>query len=653
MKKVFKVLKYSILAILGIALILVTVVYIKKSIASKRNLDLLGTEAPMLNRDGKTFRDLNKNGELDVYEDANQSIESRVSDLVSKMTLEEKAGSMFINMIGTTPDGKPMERPVISTDPMTLMMSMMLPTNSEMIARKKMNSFNILASLDAEKMANYANSIQKMAERTRLGIPITIATDPRHGTENNPGAGLYTPAFSKWPSSLGLAATRDSLLVREFGDIARQEYNAVGIRLALHPMADLATEPRWGRANGTFGEDATLSAIMTKAYVLGFQGDSLNENSVACMTKHFSGGGPQEDGEDAHFPYGKNQVYPGDNFDYHVIPFTEGAFPAKTAQIMPYYGIPVGQTSEDVAFGFNKDIIQGLLRDSLNYTGVVCTDWNIISKTRMGEGRAWGVEALSPKERVQKVIEAGCDQFGGESIPELIIDLVEEGTISETRIDVSVKRIMRDKFRLGLFDNPYVDISKATKITGKEDFREKGKIAQAKSMILLKNNDLLPLKKGTKIYAEGMLTAMESNEKVIFVTEPGEADVILKRLQTPFDERSDYFLESFFHQGRLYYNEEEKKEILDLINQKPSIVVVNLERAAILTEISDATSALFGEFGTSDEILMEVLFAEKTPQGKLPFELPSSKEAVENQLEDVPYDSKDPLYPFGYGLTYE
>lgn len=653
MKKVFKVLKYSILAIVGIALLLVTVVYIKKSITSKRNLDLLGIEAPMLSRDGKTFRDLNKNGELDVYEDANQSIESRVSDLVSKMTLEEKAGSMFINMIGTTPDGKPMERPVISTDPMTLMMSMMLPTNSEMIARKKMNSFNILASLDAEKMANYANSIQKMAERTRLGIPITIATDPRHGTENNPGAGLYTPAFSKWPSSLGLAATRDSLLVREFGDIARQEYNAVGIRLALHPMADLATEPRWGRANGTFGEDATLSALMTKAYVLGFQGDSLTKNSVACMTKHFSGGGPQEDGEDAHFPYGKNQVYPGDNFDYHVIPFTEGAFPANTAQIMPYYGIPVGQTSEDVAFGFNKDIIQGLLRDSLNYTGVVCTDWNIISKTRMGEGRAWGVEALSPKERVQKVIEAGCDQFGGESIPELIIDLVEEGTISEARIDVSVKRIMRDKFRLGLFDNPYVDISKATKITGKEDFREKGKIAQAKSMVLLKNNDLLPLKKGTKIYAEGMLTPMESNEKAIFVNEPGEADVILKRLQTPYDERSDYFLESFFHQGRLYYNEEEKKEILDLINQKPSIVVVNLERAAILTEISDATSALFGEFGTSDEVLMEVLFAEKTPQGKLPFELPSSKEAVENQLEDVPYDSKDPLYPFGYGLSYE
>ena len=169
---------------------------------------------------------------------------------------------------------------------------------------------------------------------------------------------------------------------------------------------------------------------MTKAYVLGFQGDSLDQNGVACMTKHFSGGGPQEDGEDAHFPYGKNQVYPGNNFDYHVTPFTDGAFEANTAQIMPYYGIPIGQTSEDVAFGFNKDIITTLLRDSLKFKGVVCTDWNIISNTRIGEGRAWGIEDLSPKERVQKVIDAGCDQFGGESIPELIVELVHDGAIS-------------------------------------------------------------------------------------------------------------------------------------------------------------------------------------------------------------------------------
>ncbi|NND16625.1 MAG: glycoside hydrolase family 3 protein [Eudoraea sp.] len=616
-------------------------------------MELLGEEAPVLVEQGQRYRDLNKNGQMDVYEDTRASYDERADDLIAQMTVEEKAGTMFVTMIGTTPDGEPMEKPVLSTDPITLMMSFMLPSNSEMIAVKKMNSFNILASLDADLMAKYTNTIQKMAERTRLGIPITIATDPRHGTEINPGTALFTPTFSQWPSFLGLAATRDTVLVREFGDIARQEYTAVGLRLALHPMADLATEPRWGRSNGTFGEDAHLSAMMTKAYVLGFQGDSLDQNSVACMTKHFSGGGPQEDGEDAHFPYGKNQVYPGDNFDYHVIPFTEGAFPAKTAQIMPYYGIPVGQTTEEVAFGFNKEIITGLLRDSLNFEGVVCTDWNLITDSRMGEGRAWGVEDLSFKERVKKVIDAGCDQFGGESVPELIIELVNDGAISETRVDQSVKRILLDKFRLGLFDDPYVDEKEAPNIAGQEEFRKKGKLAQGKSMVLLKNDQILPLKNGTKIYAEGMLTPEAVNNHGILVDDPQDADVILKRIQTPFEPRSDHFLEKFLKQGRLYYSEEEKKEILDVISQKPAIVVANLERAAILTEISKASGALFGEFGTSDEVLVEVLFGKMNPEGKLPFELPSSKEAVENQKEDVPYDSKDPLYPFGYGLVYE
>ncbi len=652
MRKVWKVLKYLFVGILGILVIGVAVIYIIKKSASNSNMDLLGVEAPIVIQGGISYRDLNKNGKLDPYENRNLPIDERVNDLVAQMTIEEKAGSMFITMIGTTPDGEPMETPVFSTDPIALMMSFVLPSNSELIANKKMNSFNILASLDADLMAKYNNMIQRMAERTRLGIPITIATDPRHSSYNNPGAGLFTPAFSQWPSSFGLAATGDTVLVREFGDIARQEYLAVGIRLALHPMADLATEPRWGRANGTFGEDAYLSSIITKAYVLGFQGDSLDQNGVACMTKHFSGGGPQKDGEDAHFPYGREQVYPGDNFDYHVIPFTEGAFPAKTAQIMPYYGIPVGQTGEEVAFGFNKDIIQGLLRDSLNFEGVVCTDWSIISDTPIGEARAWGVEHLSPKERVKKALDAGCDQFGGENVPELIVELIQEGVMDESRLDISVKRIMKDKFRLGLFDDPYVDEQKATQIAGQDSFRKKGKIAQAKSMVLLKNDALLPLKEGTKIYAEGMITPEVFDEKATLVNNPEDADVIIKRIGTPFEERSQYFLEKFFHQGRLYYTEEEKAEVLNLITKKPSIVVANLERPAILTEIAGASTALLAEFGTSEEVLVDVLFGKRSPEGKLPFELPSSWEAVKNQKEDLPYDSKDPLYPFGFGLRY-
>ena len=290
--------------------------------------------------------------------------------------------------------------------------------------------------------------------------------------------------------------------MRQFGDIARQEYLAVGIRVALHPMADLATEPRWPRVSGTFGEDAKLSARMVKAYILGFQGEQLGATSVATMTKHFSGGGPQKEGLDSHFEFHKGQVYPGNNFNYHLIPF-EAAFEAKTASIMPYYGIPVDQTSENVGFGFNKDIITKLLREKYKFDGVVCTDWGLITDANMGPAvwpaRAWGVESLSEAERVKKVIDAGCDQFGGESRPELIVQLVKEGKVTEARIDQSVRRLLRQKFELGLFDNPYVDVEKATQIVGKAEWKQLGEATQRRSFTLLKNDKaILPLPAGKR-----------------------------------------------------------------------------------------------------------------------------------------------------------
>lgn len=652
MKRFLKIAGLVLLVVLAVLVITGLITYKRTTDRIERRYASLGDEPGVLKVEGLAFRDLNKNGSLDVYEDHRASVADRVDDLVSQMTLEEKAGAMYITMNGFRKDGTPVDAPFFSTDPMDIMAVMLLPTTSEMLVDKKMNSFNIIASSTAEAMARYNNNMQQLAERTRLGIPVTIATDPRHGAQNNPGAALFTPAFSQWPSSLGLAATRDTALVRAFADIARKEYLAVGIRLALHPMADLATEPRWGRANGTFGEDADLAARMTRAYVLGFQGDSLGAHSVACMTKHFSGGGPQEDGEDAHFEYGKNQVYPGDNFDYHLIPFEKGAFPAKTAQIMPYYGIPVDQTGEDVAFAFNKTIITTMLREEYGFDGVICTDWNIISGSRLGDARAWGVENLSPLERTKKVLDAGCDQFGGEDSPELIIELVESGQISEERLDVSVRRIMKDKFMLGLFDDPFVDEQMAEGIAGTDRHRAMGKMAQAKGTVLLKNEDLLPLQKGSKVYLEGINDSGSFDGLGEVVPNPEQADVIIKRINTPFEERDDYFLEKFFHQGRLYYTEEELSGLLDLTAQKPTLVVVNLERPAILTEVDAACTALMAEFGLEDGVLAKLVFGELAPEGKLPFELPSSWEAVLEQKEDLPYDSEDPLYEFGHGLSY-
>jgi beta-glucosidase len=653
MKKTLKIIGIILGSLIGIIIVIFLVFSAGKGKAAKELYAQLGEEATELTMDGYTFRDLNKNGSLDIYEDSRAELESRVGDLLTQMTLEEKAGTMFVSMIGMTANGDPYDKPKMSKDPMDMLLAIAVPPASEMLVSKKMNSFNILNSYNPDILARFSNNVQKIAERMRLGIPITIATDPRHGAENNPGAAIFTPTFSQWPNQLGLAATRDTLLVREFGDIARQEYRSVGITVALHPMADLATEPRWARINGTFGEDAQLSAAMTKAYVLGFQGDDLGVQSVACMTKHFSGGGPQLNGDDPHFAYGKEQAYPGDNFDYHVIPFTEGAFVAKTAQIMPYYGIPVGQTTEDVAFAFNKEIITDLLRDSLGFDGVICTDWGIITDSKMGEARAWGVEDLTSAERFAKAIDAGCDQFGGDFTPEVIVEIVNSGVISEARIDESVRRILRDKFRLGLFDNPYLDEAEALKIVGNEAFMEKGKEAQAKSMVILKNEALLPLEKGVKVYAEGFsnLEVLEPFAEV--VKTPADADVIVKRMTTPWDPpKGNSMLERFFRQGRLWYSDEEIAELKQLADQKPVILITHLERPTVLTGIDELCGALMADFGTSDEVAVDVLFGARKAEGKLPFELPSSKEAVEKQMEDVPYDSENPLYPFGYGLSF-
>ena len=611
-----------------------------------------------------SFRDLNKNGRLDVYEDSREPVEKRVEDILNQMTTDEKIGQMFITMIGMGRDGNLLDIPPIHKDifddPLfEIGIYFSLETNAEMIVKRKMSHFNILHSYTPEAIARFNNNLQRKAERTRLGIPVTIATDPRHGArEDEKGVGgIYTPSFSRWPTSLGLAATRDSTLVREFGEIAREEYKACGIRLALHPMADLATEPRWARINGTFGEDAELSAAMTYAYIKGFQGDTLSNKSVITMVKHFSGGGPQKDGEDAHFPYGKEQVYPGNNFDYHLIPFTKGALPANTGQIMPYYGIPVGQTKEEVGFGFNKEIITELLRDSLKFDGVICTDWNIINTMPLAElaggERSWGVENLSPEERMKKSILAGVDQIGGETSTEQIINLVQRGEIEESRIDQSVRRILRDKFTIGLFDNPFVDVSKISQMFLKPDKIKKGEIAQVKSTILLKNrNKILPLKSNLKYYLSGFRYKNQFSKYAEVVSNPEDADYIIIRKDTPFEKREGTMLESFFHQGRLYYNEEELDEIKRLSKTKKIISIVNLERGAVLTELDRLSEALLVDFGTQDHVMADILFGKEKPGGKLPIELPRSQQAANNQMEDIPYDSENPLYNFGYGLEY-
>jgi beta-glucosidase len=593
------------------------------------------------------FRDLNKNGRLDPYEDPSRPLEERVEDLLAQMTLEEKAGLMFHQIAGVNPDGTleppahgPFRQPI-----------------AESVTGKLINHYNVHALPEPRLAARWHNNVQRLAEATRLGIPVTISSDPRHGFQSNPLTSFAATSFSQWPEPIGMGAIGDPQLVEQFGDIARQEYTALGIRVALHPMADLATEPRWARINGTFGEDAEIAASLTAAYIRGFQGAELGATSVACMTKHFPGGGPQKDGEDPHFAYGREQVYPGGRFDYHLPPF-EAAFAAGTAQIMPYYGMPVGTDLEEVGFAFNKQVITGLLREHYGFDGVVCADWGVITD-KAGPAtmvaRAWGVEHLTPAERLKKALDAGMDQFGGEACPELVVELVRTGQVSEARIDASARRLLRDKFRLGLFDNPYLDEDAAERIVGRADFRAAGEEAQRRAIVLLKNGEhggtpALPLAGRPRIYVEGIdpQTAAQYGE----VTGIDEAELAVVRLSAPYEKRNGEFLEQLFHAGDLDFKSPEKERIMALLARIPTVVAIHLDRPAVIPEIAENALALLGEFGASDTAVLDVVFGRFAPQGKLPFELPSSMAAVRAQHPDAPHDSENPLFRFGYGLGY-
>jgi beta-glucosidase len=593
----------------------------------------------------QSFRDLNGNGRLDPYEDPARPIDERVEDVLSQMTLEEKAGLMFHPPILMNADGT-----LIDTDD-----GFFRSATTELISARHFNHFNIYFAPEPRLHAEWQNRVQRLAESTRLGIPVTISSDPRHSFTDNLAASWSAGGFSHWPEPIGFGALRDAEAMREFGDIARREYRAVGIHVALHPMADLATEPRWARIMHTFGEDAELAARLVAAYVLGFQGEQLGPHSVACMTKHFPGGGPQRDGEDPHFSYGKDQIYPGGMFDYHLRVF-EAALGAGTAQIMPYYGRPVGTSLEEVGFGFNHDAITGILRNRFGFDGVVCTDWGLVTDAPMPDGsvfaaKCWGVEELSAEDRLVKIIDAGCDQLGGESLPELLVEVVRSGRVSESRIDESARRLLRDKFRLGLFDDPYVDPDEAERLCGCSDFQASADRVQRRSAVLLTNDGTLPIAARARFYLDGVSAAVAAPYGEV-VERPEDADVAIVRREAPFEPRSTSFIESLFHAGDLDFKEPELGQLLELAERLPTVLVLHLERPAVIPELVEACAAVVAVFGASDEAVLDLLLGHSTPEGRLPFELPSSMAAVRAQKPDVPGDSEGSLFAFGHGLTY-
>ncbi len=634
-----------------------------------------------LQADGLQFKDLNKNKKLDKYEDWRLPTEVRINDLIAQMTLEEKVGFMLISTTRLAGDfafqpNAPKaeitngfnEEDLVQKVNMFTRKPLASPTMSAAGTTKAVLTYNLRhfilrANTSAKIMAEWSNNLQALSESSRLGIPSIVASNPRNHitTDASIGLSVGTTVFSKWPGELGLAAMRDTKLTREFAETAAKEWASVGLRKGYMYMGDLATEPRWQRIEGTFGENADLAADMIREIVLGFQGTKLNKNSVAMTTKHFPGGGAQIEGQDPHFDWAKGQHYPGKMFEYHLKPF-KAAIEAGTSSIMPYYAKPINTPFESVGFSFNKGIIDTLLRQKMGFKGIINSDTGPIDMM------PWGVENLTILERYQKAILSGVDIFSGDANPEKLLETVKTGLVTEARINESIFRLLKEKFDLGLFENPYVDVENAVKTVGNATFQKKADVAQRKSIVLLRNEvQLLPIVKKTKIYFETYYDNGRSktvanvvkpkfiNPNIEFVSTQAEADAVILWLipnTGGLFSSTGAAIELSLSKNRI-----DIAHINSTLQSKPTILVINYTNPWVIDEIDKGNAkTILATFGTTPEAVMDIVSGAFNPSGKMPFTTPVSVKAVLENQSDVPGFMKPKsyaLFNYGDGLRYK
>ena len=682
----FAMQKRNFLPIAGTLLIswLLTGAAMAQSTGAFRQPRFGNRSALLLQVNGLQFKDLNRNGKLDRYEDWRLSAAERSNDLLAKMSLEEKVGFMLISTTRLKNDWAfeaPKNKEPITSDfneedliaGMNMFTKKPLPTpimnaagTTKAVTQYHLRHFILRANVSARTTAEWANNLQALCEKTGLGIPAIVASNPRNHITRDAalGTSVGKTVFSTWPGELGLSAMRDLKLVREFADIARQEWTAVGLRKGYMYMADLSTEPRWQRIDGTFGENADWVGQMITQVVLGFQGTKLGTGSVAMTTKHFPGGGAGKEGQDPHFTWGKEEVFPGGMLQNNLIPF-KAAIKAGTSAIMPYYSLPLDTQYEKVAYAYNRGVIHDLLRTELGFTGIINSDTGPI------EMMPWGAENLTITERYKKTLEAGVNLYSGTADPTNLLNTVQSGLVDKKLIDDSVFRLLSEKFTLGLFENPYVDVEAAEKLVGNAAFQAKADLALRKSIVLLRNDaKALPLKPKVKLYFESyyktrgaaspsnVYTSTAANDPVEFVKTPEEADMILLWI-TP---GSKSFFES--DGGPLELSLAKNAVDITYVNaltaKKPTILAINYSNPWVIDEIYNKDTqrtihAVLATFGTTPEAVLDVVTGRFKPSGKMPFTTPVSEKAVKNQKEDVPgylEGAGYALFKYNEGLSY-
>lgn len=613
----------------------------------------------IIEADGYRFIDLNSNGTLDPYEDWRLDAQTRAADLVSQMTVREKIAQMQHPTFLPRADGK-------------------IPSYLKKWCETESIGMLLIRELaSVEQAATSMNTIQEYAEASRLGVPVLVSMDSVHGLS-------YVSGATVTPHNLALAATRDEDLVIRLGEIARLEHLAIGVRMTLSPEADIASEPRWGRVMETFGEDPELVTAMTRAQVVAFQNgtEGINTGSIVACLKHFPGAGPQMDGKDT-----SPIVSDEETLQIHLKPYY-AALEVNVGSIMPYYSVPLALDMENSAIG-SKATLQDLLRDVMGFEGIIQTDWGMIWAIQEALGTMTGEEVSDEEAILIGVTQSRVDGIGGESIR--LIDQMEEltgeGKIDEAILDAAAMRIVKAKFELGVFENPYCDVAYAISFVGNEESTAVNLEAARKAMTLLKNDGTLPLAQdaGLTILVCGpragdmaslvggwsseqngltIAAAVEAyageNANVTYIADDvtaiaeaaKDADVVIVSVGEP----------SYQHDPPWGYDTLEitatQQEILEAVKANTSgkiITVVTGGRPYILTWCDENTNAILEAYYPGQQggiAIAETLFGLNNPTGRTPIQFPRDMETVNDQSGDVSFDLENPLYDYGWGLSY-
>ena len=630
------------------------------------------------------FKDLNKNGQLDPYEDWRLPMDQRIADLVGQMTLEEKVGLMFHPNIAVNETGivkydlTPEEKEAIrkaeeeryagpigpggqNAGAMAMGQMRRTATAKSFIEEKNFRCILNNGVAPADKFANWSNGMQEIAEASRLGIPIVFSSDPRHSAKlgGHVSGTQYFSHITNGEGQVGITAGGDPGMMRRFGEIMAEEYRAVGLHMFLGPQIDVITEPRWGRNMGCFSESAELTAEMTTALIEGAQGDHVGPGKILVHLKHWPGSGPHLGGS------GRWLVYPGDNQEYHYLPWKKGIEKGVLAAMGYYSGTYYDSLNVNYSYHMSTEVLYG----ELGFKGAICTDWGVVGN---GPLKPSLQGKTTKKDNMEMIINAGVDQMGSETQPELVLELVKEGRVSEERIDQAASRILQWHFILGLFENPYVDPEKATRILQSPENEEFGIECQRVSNVLLTNNGTLPAKEGVKIFVEGIAPETAALYGTV-VDKPADADIVIYRTTSSPDRRGGFGpppppqgnrrrapqrqqMDPFApRKVDIDFPAEKFARLKELVaSGKPVVADINPTGSSLVItpELKSLPNAIILSFDPTDAAVMDVVFGRHNPKSKLPFEIPSSMDAVRAQKEDVPFDSPNPSFPFGFGLSY-